>query len=187
MTKKFEQYFEYYWKNDKNYAIQSDEDKRFMKELPKHIRRDIYKEFLFKDFIYLFRTHFKLVKEENLQNPSKRKLWNWEDLRYQSFMIKTLQKLEPRYYNPKEFILEEGEEVNEQVYIIAGSYSIGFRERHQKFFHVKLEKKTIIGGYENMYGKESEFYFKALNFVEGYGLRKSNMRNIIGKFPEFAK
>lgn len=41
-------------------------------------------------------------------------------------MIKTLQKLEPRFYQPKEFIFEEGEEVNEQIYVTSGSYSIGF-------------------------------------------------------------
>lgn len=67
----------------------------------------------------------------------------------------------------------------------SGSYSIGFQERNQKYFHVKLEKKTIIGGYENLYGYESEFYFKALNFLEGYGLRKSNMKPIMDKFPDF--
>jgi hypothetical protein len=43
-----------------------------MKELPKHIRRDIYKEFLFKDFIYLFKTHFKIIKEESLGTGGKR-------------------------------------------------------------------------------------------------------------------
>jgi hypothetical protein len=41
MTRKIEAYFEYYWLHDKNYAIQSDEDKRFMKELPKQIRRNV--------------------------------------------------------------------------------------------------------------------------------------------------
>jgi hypothetical protein len=41
-------------------------------------------------------------------------------------MIKTLQKLEPRFYNAKEYILEEAEEVNEQIYVTNGSYSIGF-------------------------------------------------------------
>lgn len=65
MVNKFEEYFTYYWAHDKNYAIQSDDDMRFMKELPKVIRRDIYKDFLFKDFLYLFKTHFKLVKEDN--------------------------------------------------------------------------------------------------------------------------
>ena len=41
LTRKIEAYFEYYWMNDKNYAIQSEEDKRFMKELPKSIRRNV--------------------------------------------------------------------------------------------------------------------------------------------------
>jgi hypothetical protein len=91
-----------------------------MKELPKHIRRDIYKEFLFKDFIYLFRTHFKMIKEREKERDasvasvsSKRMPYTWEDTQYQSFMVKILQKLEPRFYQAKEFILEEGEEVNE--------------------------------------------------------------------------
>jgi hypothetical protein len=128
MTKRFEQYFEYYWQHDKNYAIQSEDDKRFMKELPKHIRRDIYKEFLFKDFIYLFRTHFKVLKEDT--GNGKRQLYTWEDTQYQQFMIKTLQRLEPRFYHAKEYILEEGEEVNEQIYVTNGSYSIGFQERN---------------------------------------------------------
>jgi len=185
MTKRFEQYFEYYWQHDKNYAIQSEDDKRFMKELPKHIRRDIYKEFLFKDFIYLFRTHFKVLKEDT--GNSKRQLYTWEDTQYQQFMIKTLQRLEPRFYHAKEYILEEGEEVNEQIYVTNGSYSIGFQERNQKYFHVKLQQKTIIGGYENIFGYESEFYFKALTFLEGYGLRKSNMKPIMDKFPDFQR
>lgn len=102
-------------------------------------------------------------------------------------MIKTLQKLEPRFYSPKDYILEVDEEVNEQVYVTSGSYSIGFQERTQKYFHVKLREKTIIGGYENLFGYEAEFYFKALNQLEGYGLRKSNMKPIMDKFPEFNK
>jgi hypothetical protein len=52
---------------------------------------------------------------------------------------------------------------------------------------VKLQQKTIIGGYENIFGYESEFYFKALTFLEGYGLRKSNMKPIMDKFPDFQR
>lgn len=37
MTLKFEQYFEYFWKNDKNYAMVSQDDKDIMAELPSHI------------------------------------------------------------------------------------------------------------------------------------------------------
>ena len=111
MTKRFESYFEYYWQHDKNYAIQSQMDNRFMKELPKHIRRDIYKEFLFKDFLYMFRTHFKLYKDENV--PASKRIYSWEDNQYQGFMIRLLQKLEPRYFLQRDYIFEVDEEVNE--------------------------------------------------------------------------
>jgi Ion channel len=41
MTFKIEEYFNYYWANDKNYAVKSEEDKRFLSELPKSIRVDV--------------------------------------------------------------------------------------------------------------------------------------------------
>lgn len=70
---------------------------RFMKELPKVIRRDIYKDFLFKDFLYLFKTHFKFVKEDKSELNKKLSVgesnityWSWEDNAYQQFMIKIL-------------------------------------------------------------------------------------------------
>ena len=47
MTLKFEQYFEYFWKNDKNYAMVSQDDKDIMAELPSHIQTSLYKDFLF--------------------------------------------------------------------------------------------------------------------------------------------
>ena len=34
MTNRFEKYFEYYWWNDKNYAICTEEDKAVLSELP---------------------------------------------------------------------------------------------------------------------------------------------------------
>eukprot|EP00351_Strombidinopsis_sp_SopsisLIS2011_P001738 CAMPEP_0116884648 /NCGR_PEP_ID=MMETSP0463-20121206/17620_1 /TAXON_ID=181622 /ORGANISM="Strombidinopsis sp, Strain SopsisLIS2011" /LENGTH=89 /DNA_ID=CAMNT_0004541523 /DNA_START=1581 /DNA_END=1850 /DNA_ORIENTATION=+ len=36
-----------------------------------------------------------------------------------------------------------------------------------------------------MFGYESEFYYKALSFMEGYGLRKQHLRPIMDKFPDF--
>ena len=47
MTQKFETYFAYFWKNDKNYAIASEEDQNLMRELPLDIQANIYKDFLF--------------------------------------------------------------------------------------------------------------------------------------------
>lgn len=43
MTRKIENYFDYYWAKDRNYAIKSSEDQRFMHELPKQIRINVIK------------------------------------------------------------------------------------------------------------------------------------------------
>jgi potassium voltage-gated channel Eag-related subfamily H protein 8 len=41
MQFKIDDYFNYYWANDRNYAMRSEEDKRFLSELPKSIRVDV--------------------------------------------------------------------------------------------------------------------------------------------------
>lgn len=84
MTMRFETYFEYYWANDKNYAIKDDADQRFMSELPNHIQNNIYRRFLFADFLYLFRVHFRIKKDRN--NPQTA-YYSWEDSQYSQFMI----------------------------------------------------------------------------------------------------
>lgn len=58
MVSKFEKYFQYYWKNNKNYAIADEEDQALLAELPVSIQSNIYKDFLFQDFLELFKVHF---------------------------------------------------------------------------------------------------------------------------------
>lgn len=41
MTKKIENYFDYYWARDRNYAFKSKEDVRFLNELPKKVRINV--------------------------------------------------------------------------------------------------------------------------------------------------
>ena len=38
MSRQIEEYFDYYWAKDLNYAMKSEEDERFLSELPKEIR-----------------------------------------------------------------------------------------------------------------------------------------------------
>ena len=88
-----------------------------MDELPNNIRTDIYKDFLFADFLYMFQIHFKMQREENIaagnQNDGSANFYEWPDTQYSAFMISILQSLEPRFFEPKEFIFEEEDEVNE--------------------------------------------------------------------------
>lgn len=115
MTKRFETYFEYYWANDKNYAIKDDADQRFMSELPNHIQNNIYRRFLFTEFIYQHKAYFRIKKER--ANPNSPQ-YSWEDSQYSEFMISMLQKLEPRFYVAQEYIFEEDDEVNEQIFVV---------------------------------------------------------------------
>jgi hypothetical protein len=41
LTKKLENYFDYYWASDRNYAVKSEADRRFLQELPKKIRIEV--------------------------------------------------------------------------------------------------------------------------------------------------
>lgn len=41
---------------------------------------------------------------------------------------------------------------------------------------MKLKNKTVVGAYENLLDYESQYYYRALNLVEGYGLRKQCLK-----------
>ena len=179
LSLEIEHYFDYYWRNDKNYATSGKSDQRFMSELPKNVRRDIYVDFLFKDFLYLFKTQFTFYKEEY----GERMPYTWADNNYQQFMIKFLQHLKPRSYQLNEYIFEAGEEVNEQIYVTAGNYQIGFKIDQKEYYHIKLRAKSVVGGYENMLNLDSKYYYKATSFVESFSLRKLDMKPLMDDYP----
>ena len=52
---------------------------------------------------------------------------------------------------------------------------------------MKLGPKTIIGGYENMYGKSSEYTYKALMHMDAYGLRKIDLKPILDEDKDLAR
>lgn len=78
-------------------------------------------------------------------------------------MISLLQALEPRFCNPNDHLFVEGEEVNEQIYVTEGLYSVGLTIDNKQYYHIKLKKKSIVGGYENMLGYRSMFAYKAVH------------------------
>ena len=199
MSARFEQYFTYYWKNDKNYALIDAKDRGIYSELPPKSQACIYKDFLFKDFIQQFMVYFCFEKPAYMQDKEDIiKYYEWEDLSYAEFMIKFLQALEPRFYHQQEYIFEEGEDVAEQIYVInrdptkpdksTGQYCIGFKyDNNSKYFHVKLGPKTVICAYDNMFGKPAEYTYKALMHIDAYGLRTQKLKPILDSEPEFKK
>ncbi len=68
MVAQMEEYFEYFWKNNKNYAIATDEDYAILSELPNNIKSSIFKDFLFQDFLDQFKVHFIFAKPDLFQD-----------------------------------------------------------------------------------------------------------------------
>ena len=64
------------------------------------------------------------MMKENVINPQKdAKYYTWYDSGWSSFMLKFMQSLEPRYFEDKEIIQSDMEEVNEIIFIESGNVS----------------------------------------------------------------
>lgn len=201
LTTSIEQYYDYYWSQDKNYAIKAEDKANFSDDLQIHQQTEIYKGYLFADFIYMFRIPFRMTKDNQADLDAEQEVnkafYGWEDTQYSQFMMQILSKLEPRFYQADDYILLEGDEVNEQIFVIphtnsstfqklkVGKYTIGFTEGNKRYFHLKFGKSTIVGGYENTFAKNSLYFYKALNFIDAYGLRTESLMPIMDKFPKF--
>ena len=72
--------------------------------------------------------------------------------------------------------------------LATSQYCVGFKyDRRSKYFHVKLGPKTIICGYENLFGHKAEYTYKALSPVDAYGLRKSKLQPLLVEEPYIRK
>lgn len=56
-----EDHFDYRWKNDKNAAIDDNEEKALLEQLPASVQDLIYTDFLFQNFLQKFRLFFRIV------------------------------------------------------------------------------------------------------------------------------
>jgi potassium voltage-gated channel Eag-related subfamily H protein 8 len=175
MSRRIEEYFDYYWAKDLNYAMKSEEDQRFLSELPKEIRVAIYKDFLFHNFIYKFRFYFTIKKSEaqvkNLVGSvANQKMikgnYEWTDRSYCSFMIRFLQQLEPRNFKKDETILHDLEEVEEILFVVKGDYKIGYTLNNVEHYALRLHERTVIGDISVMFRRRSEFMYKALSEID---------------------
>lgn len=202
MAKEIEQYFTYFWANDKNYCVQDEADQDILRELPPGIQANIYRDFLFKDFLQSFHQHFSFKKlSKSLRaGYGLAGYWNWDDSIYSKFMIDVCQTLEPRYYAQGTNIFEEGEQIDEMIYVLrkdmskpstcVSQYAIGYMsQRGQRYFKVRLGPKSVIGGYEMLFNHYSEFTYRALSDVEAYSIRRQTIMPIFGEVetPDFKK
>ena len=55
---KIEDFFNYYWENNRLSALSSEADIRFMDELPHSVQGQIFIDYLFTDFLYKYKNYF---------------------------------------------------------------------------------------------------------------------------------
>ena len=54
------------------------------------------------------------------------KFCTWEEDKFREFIVAILSCLEPKFYRTRDAIFDEGEEVNEAIFLINGTIEIGY-------------------------------------------------------------
>ena len=65
LKQRIEEYFEFRWAADKLQAIDDDQEKDLLNQLPTHVQDQLFSHFIFNTFVYEFRHFFQLEKKES--------------------------------------------------------------------------------------------------------------------------
>ena len=122
-VKRIEDYFHYKWNFDKNNALQLEEVKKMMGNIPLEVNRTIVTDFLFHKFVWQFREIFRFRMWKSIH---KHKFYTYEDKVFSDFILNFLKRLSPRYIQKGERMFLEQEEVDEIIFVMHGTYAIGF-------------------------------------------------------------
>ena len=170
LKKNIEDYFEYFWKNDRLASIKADNE--YMKALPRSIKRRIMINYLFGDVLFLFRHFFRTV--DNLDSK---------------FLYTICFGFQPRRFNEGEIIYEEESECPEIYFIMNGLVNVGCRLPWvaKPFMMQKvLKERQIIADFYVCFNKKAEFLYQALRTTECYCLSKKHINEVFSKFPAAA-
>lgn len=113
---KIEDFFDYFWDNNRLSALSGETDLRFMDELPKTVQCEIFVDYLFNDFLYNYNDYFTpenertdrdVVLKQNFQahalQVTNLVLVNLridpKTAKKRDFLVEFVKRLEPRFYN----------------------------------------------------------------------------------------
>ena len=125
----------------------------------------------------------RIGKKKNKNRGGKRN-WNqqqhsyfkWTDEVYSEFMICLMKFLEPRTYKVGSVIHEELSEVEECLFVLKGSYFVGYEINKIRKMRLHFPPGTVIGGFESTFNVQSMFIYKCKNEIEGFAIRKPNLK-----------
>jgi hypothetical protein len=100
---KIEDFFEYYWMNNKLAALANEEDIRLMDELPEPVQAEIFVDYLFKEYLYNYRKYFNPRQEKyshTIFKNSANKTFSGENQNQlmRGFLVEFVKRLEPRLF-----------------------------------------------------------------------------------------
>ena len=171
-----EDFFGFYWSNNKMKAFQTSTDTRFMHELPESVTQQIYINYVFQDFIYKFGTLFRY-------RNAKGKIVYCKNAHpaFRQQVVKMLMNLEPRYYTVGgDMIQDQFAEVFEVLFIMKGKVGVGYRLFNEIFLGLALKERQVVNEYAIIHNKVSEFLYQPiLENVDGLALRRSTFISLI--------
>lgn len=107
MITEIEDFFNFYWENNRMFALASERDLRFMNGLPVTIQQQILVDYLFSDFLYKYKSYFTnnfynpndiYIKKKDGEPINKFKI-EQKEASYRRFLSEFVKKLEPRIYD----------------------------------------------------------------------------------------
>ena len=185
-------FFDYKWKNDRNQALDDDEELEMMMQLPDEVRDKLYSGFLFNDFLTKFQMFFRIEKKQNVStftvsNFTVRNFYTWKDQPYREFMQMVLTMLEPRFEPKHQIIVGELDEFSELIFVSKGTIVIGYEINKLKNYCIQYVNKCVIGAFEVTFNQRSSFIYTALTNIHGYSIRKKNWVTICNENEEMFK
>jgi hypothetical protein len=94
-------------------------------------------------------------------------------------MLAILRNMEPRREEPDRMLYEELDEFNEVIFVMSGSYQVGYSINNKYEYLPEKQFKNVIGAYGVTFSKRSLFIYKTFTMCEGYFIRKKEWLEIM--------
>lgn len=108
-----------------------------------------------------------MLKFRKWKSLHKYTFFNYDDQVYSNFIIDFLQMLTPRKIQKGCKIFVEQEEVDELLFVMKGSYAIGFEINKIEKMIIKQNNASVVGGFEFAYNRRSMYIYKSRTEIQG--------------------
>ena len=183
LKEEIENYFDYRWANNSNWAVETEDDLMLLGQLPDDIQSQIFSICLYQNFMYVFRKDFEFPNTSNTR--VKHSFYNMNHNGYRVFMIQLYKGLNPIRMERRHKIYSELDDVSQVTYVMKGKYRVGYEVNRKETLKIQLTKGSKIGAFECCYDKRSIYVYRAVTEVEGFFITKKNWKQLEADHPMF--